>query len=675
MALPLVVDFGPEICGALETSTTREWLVTNGLGGFACGTVSGVLTRRYHGLLVASLPRIGRTLLVSKLDEILRYDGRSYELGANRWMGGAIAPDGFRWIQRFHLAGTTPVWSYQCADALVEKRVWMQDGANTTYVRYDLTRASAGPADLEIKALVNYRDFHAITRAGQWRMDIAPAEHGLRIVAGAGAIPFYVLSDRAQAEPRHEWYRDYDLAAERERGLDDREDHLFAGIFRGRLSPGESITFALSTDRAPSLDGRSALAERVAAEEKLLASWVAAHPQASLEAPPWIWQLALAAAQFPVRRSLRDAPDAWSVVAGYPWFSEWSRDTMIALPGLAMETGRYEVARSILQGFPRFAKGGLLPNTFSETGEPAAYNTADASLWYFQALRQYVSESSDLALARELFETLASMIDSYRRGTRFGIRMDPADGLLRAGEPGAQLTWMDAKVGDRVITARAGKPVEVNALWYNALRTMAGFALQLGKPAEEFIALAKRVQENFARYWNPEKGCCFDVLDGADGHDSSMRPNQIFAVSLPETALNAEQCKAVVDVCARQLLTPHGLRTLDPADPRYCGHYGGSSAQRDAAYHQGTVWAWLLGPFVLAYLRVYGHPQQAFAFLEPMAHQLSAYGLGSVGEIFDGEAPFHPRGTMAQAWSVAEILRAWRACYDARVRSRKDAQS
>jgi len=664
MLAPATVDFGTEICGSLETAAAREWLVTNGLGGFACGTVAGVLTRRYHGLLVASLPQ-GRTLLVSKFDETLRYDQQSYALGANRWAGGAVAPDGFRLIQRFHLAGTTPVWTFSCADALLEKRAWMQDGANTTYVRYDLVRSSAGAAELEVKAMVNYRNFHSITRAGDWRMNIAPVEHGLRILAREDAVPFYLLSDRAASQSLHEWYRNYDLAAERERGLEDCEDHLCAGIFRARLSMGESLTLVLSTDPAPPLDGRRAQAEREEIDESLLRSWAAAHPGAAREAPPWIRQLVLSAAQFPVRRSLPGAAHRWSIIAGYPWFGEWGRDTMIALPGLAVETGRIESARSILRTVPRFAEQGLLPNAFSERGEPSAYNSVDAPLWLFQALRHFVSYSSDFDLITELFDTLQSIVEAYVRGTRYGIHVDPSDGLLHCGEPGEQVTWMDAKVGDRVITARIGKPVEVNALWYNALRAMAAFAARLGKPAAEYVQLAERTHEGFGRFWNPAAGCCFDVLDGPDGHDASVRPNQVFAVSLPESPLDPGQCKAVVDTCARRLLTPHGLRSLDPADPRSCAHYQGPPGERDAAYHQGTVWGWLLGPFALAHLRVYGKPDLALAFLEPMAYHLSAHGLGSVSEIFDGDPPFTPRGAIAQAWSVAELLRAWRACHDA----------
>ena len=673
MSAPIVVKFGSEICGSLEVGSEREWLVTNGLGGFACGTVTGLLTRRYHGLLIAAVPERGRVLLVSKAEEILRYAGHEYALSANRWSSGVVEPQGFRFIEQFRLAGSVSVWTFACADAILEKRVWMQDGANTTFIRYELLYASE-PADLEIKVLVNYRDIHATTHVGEWKTSVTSVPRGLCVVAREGATPVYLLSDAAQAEARHEWYRNFDLPIEHERGLDDREDHLLAAVFKTRLSPGGSVTFAFSTDPNPPLGNRVAITAREALDQKLLEYWIAAHPRAALEAPHWIWQLVLAAAQFPVRRWTSDGRERWSIIAGYPWFGEWGRDALIALPGLALETGRPDVARSVLQEFPRFAQQGLLPNTFSENGQPAAYNSVDSMLWYFQALREYVAQTSDLGLLREVFDVLASAIDSYVRGTRYGVHVDAADGLLHAGESGMQVTWMDAKVGDRPITARIGKPVEINALWFNALQVMAGLASELGKRGEEYKRLAERVKKSFARYWNQERQCCFDVIDGPNGNDGSLRPNQIFAVSLPESPLRDEQRKQVVDSCALHLLTPHGLRSLDPADPAYLGHYEGSQAQRDSAYHQGTVWGWLLGPFVQAHLRTYGNPQQAFAFLEPMAHHLSAAGLGTISEIFDGEAPFIPRGTFAQAWSVAEILRAWRACHNAGLRLKNAAK-
>jgi predicted glycogen debranching enzyme len=674
MSLPIAVKLGPEICGSFEVGSEREWLVTNGLGGFACGTVTGALTRRYHGLLMAALADRGRVLLVSKAEEILRYTGREYALGANRWSSGVIKPQGFRFIERFHLAGSIPVWRFACADAILEKRVWMQDGANTTFVRYELLYGCAA-AELELKVLVNDRDLHATTDAGDWNATVTAVAQGLRVVARDGAPPVYLLSDGAQAEPRCEWYRNYELPVERARGLNDREDHLLAGVFKARLSPGEALTFAFSTQQDPPLGNRVALAAREKLDQKLFEYWVAAHPRAALEAPHWIWQLVLAAAQFMVQRRTSDDRDRWAVIAGYPWFGEWGRDSMIALPGLAIETGRPEIARSMLQEYVRFAQNGLLPNTFSERGQPGSYNSVDSMLWYFQALQAHVTQTSELKIVRDVFDTLASAIDWYVRGSSFGIHVDPADGLLYAGEAGVQITWMDAKAGEHVFTPRIGKAVEVNALWFNALHVMARFAQELGKRSDDYKRLAERAKKSFPRFWNKQRQCCFDVIDSPSGNDPSLRPNQILAVSLPQSPLTAEQQKQIVDACALHLLTPHGLRSLDEQDPNYCGSYGGPQAQRDNAYHQGTVWPWLLGPFVVAHLRVYQDPARAFAFLEPMEQHLAAAGLGSISEIFDGDAPFIARGTFAQAWSVAEILRAWRACYDAGLRLKENEKS
>ncbi len=669
LASSFVVDFGRDVCGDLEAAEQREWLVANGIGGYGSGTLGGLLTRRYHGLLVAALkPPLGRTLLLSKLDEVAEYDGQSYPLSTNRWVGGAVDPQGYRYVERFRLEGTTPVWTFAFSDALLEKRVWMQQGSNTTYVRYELVRATR-PLKLTMKALVNYRDHDATTLAGDWRMNIQPLERGLRVEAFAGAAPFHVLSAEAAAQPAHTWYRNFDLALERDRGLEDHEDHLHAGTFNAELDPGGSATIAASTDAAPNLDGRLAWEARRAHEEGLRSQWVKDHPRGSRQARPWVEQLALAAGQFVVRRPWPDDPEAYSVIAGYHWFGDWGRDTMIALPGLALSTGRRRVAQGILRAFARFVDRGMLPNRFPEAGEAPEYNTVDATLWYFEAVRQYFAATRDLELLRRLFPVLSDIVDWHLRGTRHGIHVDPSDGLLYAGEPGVQLTWMDAKVGDWVVTPRIGKPVEVSALWLNALATMARLARALRKPAGEFQAAAERARKGFTRFWNEAAGYCFDVIDGPEGNDPSLRPNQIFAVSLPESPLTAGQQRAVVDVSARHLLTSYGLRSLAPSDPRYQGHYGGGPRERDAAYHQGTVWGWLLGPFVLAHLRVYKDPDRVASLLEPMASQLKVHGLGSASEIFDGDAPFAPRGCIAQAWTVAEVLRAWTACHEQKAES------
>ncbi len=654
----MILDWGRETCGNLSTAESREWLCANGIGGFASGTVAGTLTRRYHGLLVAALaPPLGRTLLVAKVDDSVEYGGVTRPLFANRWADGTVDPHGYREIERFMLEGTTPVWTYACADALLEKRVWMEHGQNTTYVQYRLLRAG-GPVRLELKALVNYRDYHATTRGDGWQMKVERVSGGLRVAAFDGARPFVLLAEGAEAEPAHDWYRGFHLTLEQERGLDSRDDHLSAGTFRATLTPGGTLTLVLSAEPTPSLDGEAAWQRRRRHEEGLLSAWRRAQPVAA-EAPAWIEQLALAADQFVVRRPLPDDPDGMSVIAGYHWFGDWGRDTMISLPGLAIATGRPEVASRILRTFARFVDRGMLPNRFPDAGEAPEYNTVDATLWYFEAIRAYHAATGDDALLKELFPVLEEIVRWHVDGTRYGIREDAADGLLRSGEPGVQLTWMDAKVGDWVVTPRTGKAVEVNALWYNALASMAGFARRLGHSADGWERRATRVRAGFERFWNDAVGHCYDVLDGPEGDDAALRPNQIFAVSLPESPLSPERQRKVVDACARHLLTSFGLRSLAPGHPPYRGGYGGGPWERDGAYHQGTVWGWLLGPFALAHFRVYQHAAAAQAFLLPMAHHLGDYGVGSIAEIFDGDPPFAPRGCIAQAWSVSETLRAW----------------
>ncbi|HUZ45198.1 MAG TPA: amylo-alpha-1,6-glucosidase [Terriglobia bacterium] len=654
---PPFVSFGREICGDLAISETREWLVTNGIGGFASGTVGGHLTRRFHGLLIAALhPPLGRTLLVSKFDEIAGYDGKTYSLATNRWQGGAIDPDGYRQIEAFHLAGTSPVWTYALADARLSKTIWMEDGANTTYVRYKLESASSR-LKLQIKALVNYRDFYCLTQAGNWQMDISRVENSLRVLAFEGAVPFYLLSSAGSFNPCQEWYRGYELANERYRGLDHQEDHLHAGTWAADLGPGDAVTIIASVDPRASVDPEAAWHAHAERESSLLARFQSAHPESVI--PPWAEQLALAADQFIVDRTLPNSSKTSTVIAGYHWFGDWGRDTMVALPGLALATGRREIARNVLLAWAGYANQGMLPNRFPESGEKPEYNTVDAALWYFQAVREYWARTHDAEFLQFVFPTLEEIVRWYRQGTRYNIHVDPADGLLYAGEPGVQLTWMDAKVGDWVVTPRMGKPVEVNALWLNALTAMKEFAAELKSPAEDLDRSAQQAMQSFERFWNGASGCCFDVLDGPEGNDASLRPNQIFAVALPVCPFELERQRAIVQTVARRLLTSHGLRSLAPSDPQYCGAYGGDQRQRDGAYHQGTVWGWLLGPFVLAHLRAWNDPAAAAGYLEPMIHQLQTHGLGTASEIFDGDAPFTPRGCIAQAWTVAELLRAW----------------
>ncbi len=670
------IVFGREICGDLGAALRREWLTTNGIGGYAAGTIAGAHTRRYHGLLIAALrPPLDRTLLLAKLDEWAEMAGAVYPLACNEFQDGAIDPHGYRHLESFHLEGTRPVWRFALADAILEKRVWMAHGHNTTYVTYRLERGQR-PVHLALVVLANHRDHHAETHAPAWTPHIvvcgAPQEEGhwqalddhleIQATLHDGAAPLYLdaslRGDASQAaealrfEIMNTLYRDFHWRVEAERQHDDHEDLIALGRFHVTLWPGRTLCVTASTSALQHPGAAQALAAAQARETDLLA-----RAQATA-APGSIRQLILAADQFIVARD-----DGHTIIAGYPWFTDWGRDTMIALPGLALVTGRPDLARSLLRTFARYVSQGMLPNRFPDAGQPLAdadYNTVDATLWYFEAIRAVVEATGDLDLLRQLFPTLQEIVQWHIRGTRFGIHVDPADGLLAAGEAGVQLTWMDAKIDDWVVTPRQGKPIEINALWYHALCVMADFAQRLGRPAGEYQAQADLVRRSFARYWREPAGFCADVLDGPEGDDLALRPNQIFAVSLPNSPLSPDQQRRLLDVCARHLLTSLGLRSLAPGDPNYIGTYLGNRRVRDGAYHQGTTWAWLIGPFIQAYLRVHQDRNGALALLAPFAHHLNDTGLGSISEIADGDPPFTPRGCPWQAWSVGEVLRAWR---------------
>jgi predicted glycogen debranching enzyme len=672
--------FGREICNNLAIAKSREWLVTNGIGGYASGTISGVLTRRYHGLLIAALkPPVARTLLLTKLDETVNYNGKFYDLATNFWADDTVAPQGYLNIESFYLDGTTPVWNFALADGLLEKRIWMQQGENTTYICYCYQRGSQ-PLALSLKALVNYRDHHYKTEGKSPFSINGYREQGLEIKALADSASLYLLP--TQSSHNHNfswsinntWYRDYALAVEKYRGLDDTEDHLLAVTGNITLQPGDSITVTASTIKVRDESKQEEKNEKYQREQKLISLFYA---QNQLETQPeWIEQLVLAADQFIVDRPLTDNSTGKTIIAGYPWFTDWGRDTMIALPGLAIATGRYDLAQTILHTFAQYLDRGMLPNVFPDADETPEYNTVDATLWYFEAIRAYYEATEDRELLAELFPLLTEIIDWHIKGTRYNIKMDD-DGLLYAGESGVQLTWMDAKVGDWVVTPRIGKPIEVNALWYNALVCVVYFSELLGESASKYQEMADKTRSHFPKFWYEEGGYCYDVIDSPEGNDSSFRPNQIFAVSLPsrgvsrraasplgrnaltQSPLKPSQQKMIVDQVGQRLLTSSGLRSLSAEHLDYVGIYGGNQLQRDGSYHQGTTWGWLMGHFVQAHLQVYRHPELARSFLLPIANHLQDGCVGSVSEIFDGDVPFAPRGCFAQAWSVAEVLRGW----------------
>ena len=632
---------------------TREWLVTNGTGGYACGTVGGALARHYHGLLVAALePPLGRTLLLSKLNETVTCAGQIYALHADQWADGTIAPVGFQNLDSFALEGTIPVWRYRLGDdGLLEKRVWMEQGSNTTYVHYTLVQAATS-VELNLDVLVNYRDHHDSTVAYDWEMNVLPVADGGRVVARSGATPFWVRADRAEYMPDHTWSTGYYKAIEAYRGEYVGDDHLLVGHFRATLKAGESLTVVATTEPELIIDGQAAYERR----QQYEAGLIAASPLGGRQ--PEVDQLVLAADQFIVRRATPDDSDGRTVIAGYPWFSDWGRDTMIALPGLTLATGQHAVAARILRTFSRFVDRGMIPNRFPDEGEAPEYNTVDATLWFVEAVRAYFDATRDDVLLRELFPVLRNIIDHHISGTRYSIRMDPVDGLLYAGDEGVQLTWMDVKIDDWVVTPRTGKAIEINALWYNALACMVNFARLLGEPDVIYADIMERVRANFRRFWIEGRGYCYDVIDGPDGDDATLRPNQVIALALADNLLTPEQGQSVLQNCMGALLTPRGLRSLAPDHADDKPQYGGDRASRDAAYHQGTVWGWLIGPFVTACVRVYGDTDRVHRTIAPLLDNLHEHGVGSLSEIFDAEPPHAPRGCFAQAWTVAEVLRA-----------------
>jgi predicted glycogen debranching enzyme len=648
-----VIEFGEDICRDLREATAREWLETNGLGGFASSTVAGINTRRYHGLLVAATrPPVGRTVMLSKLEETLVVAGRRYELSANQYPG-AVHPQGHTLMSRFRL-DPFPVFTYRVEGFELEKAVVMLHGENTTCVRYTLRRVDSGETDvrLEVRPLIAFRDYHALTRENGALDSRVRVEEGLLTVAPYEGLPaLHFAHEGGGVEAAGDWYRNFTYAEEQARGLDSTEDLFSPFALKFDLSGRDAVSVIASTERNDARRAGELIRAEVERREAVLGS--------SPSNDEAVRALTAAADQYVVARGSQK-----TVIAGYHWFGDWGRDTMIALPGLTLVTGRFDVARSILAEFARHVSEGMLPNRFTEAGEAPEYNTVDATLWYFEAVRALAAYTGDAEFVRvNLYPVLRDIVEWHERGTRYRIRVDE-DGLLAAGEEGAQLTWMDAKVGSRVITPRHGKPVEIQALWYNALRTMEGFAREFGFAADEgkYAGMASRARDSFnVQFWNEEAGCLYDAVDGA-ARDASMRPNQIFAVSLRHSMLSAERARLVVDAVGRELLTPYGLRSLAPSDPQYSGHYGGGPAERDAVYHQGAVWAWLIGPFVTAHLKVHGRApetlRRARNMLAPLVAHLKEACLSHVSEIFEGDAPHAPRGAVAQAWSVAELLRA-----------------
>jgi predicted glycogen debranching enzyme len=646
-----------------------EWLVTNGLGGYASGTVSLLATSRYHGLLIAGLAApLGRTMMLHHLGEVVRLrDARAARLGAQT-VAQADSDLPLARCVEFRLEAGLPVWQFEALGVAIERRVLMPHRQNTVRVTYTHLGGSAD-VSLHLEPWLRFRPHdggHDPHSAADCALTIindryeigVPGYPLLRMFVEAAREAFTI--DRSRSSVSYE--------GERARGYDPTDALVTVGAFRATLSPGDTIAFVASTESwetAQALTQGRARSAEVERRDRLLAS---AHPAAR---EGFGAHLVLAADQFVARpsgrvadvaRALAVGDEVRTVIAGYHWFADWGRDTMISLEGLTLVTGRTTEARYVLRTFAEYTRDGLIPNMFPEHQSEGIYNTADATLWFFHALDRYLSYTNDRDTLRVLLPNLVEIIQKHMAGTRFGIHVDPADGLLSQGAVGYALTWMDAKVGDLVVTPRRGKAVEINALFYNALRLLAEWVeAEKGVSASKSYSIAAdRVRESFNRkFWYEEGRYLYDVIDGEKGDDAAFRPNQIFAISLRNPVLDQTRWPPVVHKIEAQLLTPVGLRSLTPSHPDYKAKYFGNLHARDLAYHQGTVWAWLIGPYIDAWMKVTGDRVRARSLLAGLESHLTSAGIGSISEIFDAEPPFLPRGCIAQAWSVAEALRCW----------------
>ena len=647
----MTLQLNPETCRHLDAAIQREWLVTNGLGGYASGTVAGVNTRRYHGLLVAALnPPVQRMVLVAALDEWVRSDkGDLQALSAHEYWDGTVFPQGYRQLEAVELDGMLPVFRWTIAGRTIEKRIWMEQGVSRTVVTYRLV--SGPPMTLQLRPLFAHRDYHQ-QRHGQGAFAMTETGEGWSIDAG-GVRSFFEVRSPAVVRSLPDWYWRVLHRVERERGLDAEEDLFTPGMLEVSLAVGADVAVIMATEPTPSTwDAGRSWRDAQQRQDAVLGPGME-HPLAG--------QLARAAQQFRVvRRIAGDGPSAQqrTVVAGYHWFTDWGRDTMMSLPGLAMRPGTLWEARAVLDTYIGYLDQGLIPNRFPDTGQAPEYNTIDATLWMFQAVAAYLRASRDWRFIADRLEPLEAVIDWHVRGTRHNIRMDPADGLLAGGEEGVALTWMDAKVQEWVVTPRRGKAIEINALWYNALRLTADWCERAMRPASLYRRLAAQAYESAQeRFWFADGGYCYDVVDAPEGNDPSLRPNQIIAMGLVYPLIEGDPARRAFDVVTEKLLTPYGLRTLSPDDPRYQSTYRGDQRARDAAYHMGMVWPWLLGPYLDAHRRLDGQPSTVRRLLEPFSDHLLDAGLGTISEIFEPEPPYRPVGCIGQAWSVSEVLR------------------
>ncbi len=621
-----------------------EWIETDGLGGFSSSTLALANTRCYHAVLnPAVTPPLGRRVLWARSEETLVREGISVPL-ASHYTAGGLGQDGHRRLAAF-TARPWPRWTYRVGGGTLERELFLAHGRGDVHLLFRWS--GPGGVELAVRPLLAFRDHHEVAR---FDPDV---DRRIREMQDGIAIrfrdpePALFLNGPFAFEKDEQWHRDLALPVEAYRGLPDRDTLWSPGALHLTLEPGDVAT--LRAGIHPPHDEAWDVAQD---RERQRRETLRLEP---LEAVEGMAPLAHAADQFLVARR-----DSTTVIAGYPWFTDWGRDTMIALPGLTLATGRHRVARELLATFAAHEQDGLIPNRFPDEGEVPEYNTVDATLWFSVALRATWRATGDDALLEQYYPLLERIRDHHQAGTRHGIRVDQ-DGLLLAGEPGVQLTWMDAKVEDWVVTPREGKPVEIQALWYNFLRIGARAAVAAGADATAWDKAARSLPQRFLDlFWDTDRGYLADVVSRAGEPDWAFRPNQLFALSLPYPLLDAPEAHSVIDAVRRRLLTPRGLRSLDPDHPDFHPRYGGDRRTRDAAYHQGTVWGWLIGPYLDAVLRFQGDPgrQEALDLLAGWSTHLEAEGcVGQASEVFDATQPHAPRGCPAQAWTVAELLR------------------
>jgi predicted glycogen debranching enzyme len=666
-------DREDETIASGERPPRREWLVTNGLGGYASGTVAGVLTRRYHGMLVASMPApLGRMVLLNHLLERVRLpDKRIVWLGDEDEVAGPNAVDRAGHLAEFRLELGLPVWTYRAQGFTIEKRVLMPHGQNSVHMTYRVLEGT-GTLRFNLRPSVHFRGYEvSVADSIAKTYTISATDHRYELSAGPSlpVLRMLLIGKKAALTLDEKGAANVPYKMEETRGYQWKGSLWSPGYFRADADAGEQVTLVASAeswDTLVALSPDAAAAAEIDRRRRLIAL-------AELPADdPFCAELVLAADQFIIRpagrveetaRARASGDEVRTVIAGYHWFTDWGRDTMISLEGLTLSTHRFREAGYILRTFAHYVRDGLIPNMFPDGEREGLYHTADATLWFFHAIERYVQTTGDRDTLRNLMPILCDIIAHHLRGTRFGIRIDPADGLFTQGAEGYQLTWMDAKVGDWVVTPRRGKAVELNALWYNALCLMQTWTKEFGGGQDlDITGHAARARDSFnKRFWYEEGGYLYDVVDTGTGRDDSCcRPNQILAISLPHPVLDRAKWEPVLNVARDRLLTPLGLRSLAPGEPDYKPRYYGDLRARDAAYHQGTVWAWLIGPFIDAWIKVYGtNPEGVRKLLSGFEQHLSEACVGSISEVFDAEPPFLPRGCIAQAWSVAEVLRCW----------------